>query len=60
VVTRWPEAGRTLGMTAYDLESIIEAFEHGKYRGAFGGSSASRHLIRLPSELGACYFLTKY
>ncbi len=47
-------------MTAHDLESIIEAFEHGKCRGTFGGSSASRHLIRLPSELGACYFLTKY
>jgi hypothetical protein len=23
-------------MTAHDLESIIEAFEHGKGRGAFG------------------------
>jgi hypothetical protein len=54
VVTRWPEAGRKLGMTAHDLESIIEAFEHGKDRDSFGGSSASRHLIRLLSELGAC------
>jgi hypothetical protein len=47
-------------MTAHDLESIIDAFDHGKGRGAFGGSSASRDLIRIPSELGACYFLTKY
>jgi len=37
-----------------------EAFEHGKGRGAFGRSSASRRLIRLPSERGARYFLTKY
>jgi hypothetical protein len=54
VVARWPEAGRTLGITAHDLESIIEAFDHGKGRAAFCGSSASRDLIRLPSEIGAC------